>query len=983
MRIVFFFILTFATLFCNAQFTTVHTYSSQHTLETALGGLKVNRGFINTIYADTTTANLQPIKNYQAAQIWVNDTVYIRNITATKWIAIGAGGGGGGSGTVTSFSIVTANGFSGSVANSTTTPALTITTTITGLLKGNGTAISAAVAGTDYLTPTGSAAGLTSFPTLNQNTTGSAATLTTGRTIGITGDLVWTSPTFDGSANVTASSTLATVNSNTGSFGSSTSIPTFTVNAKGLITAASGNVVIAPAGTLTGTTLAANVVTSSLTSVGTISTGVWQGSIIASSFTAAHGIDDVLAEGQALTANRTIDVNASNHLSIQDLSSNLVRTSWEPSNGIIENVVISPVGDGNEGRMTIEAATAGDYVIFLLRADYQDGDKTATIEGNAQAAGATITYTADTHTFNAGSSGIVFRVSDGVTDLIEVDKGDGQVRIISPNSNIVEVSDDIDGVRLVTASGNAKIQLVNTGNAITYTADTHTFNLGGGTFNVVGGTAASGNAGNISLVAAGSNAGNDAGNVIVTAGLKADGAGGGDVIISSGSATTNDPGDVYLNGGSSLSGGNGGDVILTGGNGQGDSEGGGSIALQGGTSGVNGQGGIISVTAGNVGVGGTSGYIAFTSGHANETGAGGNIDFQGGFGGSTSGNGGNITFSSGKALGGDGNGGSIVMNTGERNGAGSFGKFTVNYMDGGDPEVMFDIDPTAQTITLTSTNEVRITDLAGNGAGVVSVDNDGDLSWIATPSGGGLTIGTTTITSGTNTRVLFNNSGVVGEYVISGTGNVAMTTSPTFTTSALWAGSTSGTITIAADALSNVISGTVLSGTGTIPVDYDIVTRADETLSNTTADQPIFTNTAHDVITILANTTYDFELRVDFTHGATAHNIEFGMIPTTATITSIEYNAYGWVTAVGTNTATQNSLRAKVTTTTQVIASGSNATETLDVRGTFTVGATGGSIMPTIQFSADPTGTVLLKTGARFKLTARGNETFTQKGPIN
>ncbi len=63
--------------------------------------------------------------------------------------------------------------------------------------------------------------------------------------------------------------TLATVNSNVGSFGSSTTIPSFTVNAKGLITAASSNVVIAPAGTLTGTTLASNVVTSILTSLGT------------------------------------------------------------------------------------------------------------------------------------------------------------------------------------------------------------------------------------------------------------------------------------------------------------------------------------------------------------------------------------------------------------------------------------------------------------------------------------------------------------------------------------------------------------------------------------------------------------------------------------------------------------------------------------------------------------------------------------------
>jgi hypothetical protein len=60
-----------------------------------------------------------------------------------------------GSGTVTSASVVSANGFAGTVATSTTTPAITLTTSITGLLKGNGTAMSAAVAGTDYVTPTG------------------------------------------------------------------------------------------------------------------------------------------------------------------------------------------------------------------------------------------------------------------------------------------------------------------------------------------------------------------------------------------------------------------------------------------------------------------------------------------------------------------------------------------------------------------------------------------------------------------------------------------------------------------------------------------------------------------------------------------------------------------------------------------------------------------------------------------------------------
>lgn len=53
-------------------------------------------------------------------------------------------------------------------------------------------------------------------------------------------------------------------------------------------------------------------------------------------------------------------------------------------------------------------------------------------------------------------------------------------------------------------------------------------------------------------------------------------------------------------------------------------------------------------------------------------------------------------------------------------------------------------------------------------------------------SGGGITIGTTTITSGTTTRILYDNAGVVGEYTITGTGTVvAMAISPSFTTPAL------------------------------------------------------------------------------------------------------------------------------------------------------------------------------------------------------
>ena len=87
-------------------------------------------------------------------------------------------------GTVTSVSVVSANGLAGTVATATTTPAITLSTTVTGLLKGNGTAISAAVANIDYV-PLSTVLTKTADYTITgtdtwiiNNKTGSALTLT-------------------------------------------------------------------------------------------------------------------------------------------------------------------------------------------------------------------------------------------------------------------------------------------------------------------------------------------------------------------------------------------------------------------------------------------------------------------------------------------------------------------------------------------------------------------------------------------------------------------------------------------------------------------------------------------------------------------------------------------------------------------------------------------------------------------------------------
>lgn len=86
-------------------------------------------------------------------------------------------------------------------------------------------------------------------------TASTATALATGRTIAITGDLTYTSPSFDGSGNVTAAGTLSTVNSNVGSFGGTTAIPVITVDGKGRITAVSTAAVAAAGGfTIAGNT---------------------------------------------------------------------------------------------------------------------------------------------------------------------------------------------------------------------------------------------------------------------------------------------------------------------------------------------------------------------------------------------------------------------------------------------------------------------------------------------------------------------------------------------------------------------------------------------------------------------------------------------------------------------------------------------------------------------------------------------------------
>lgn len=147
------------------------------------------------------------------------------------------------------------------------------TLTNNALVIGQGTtAVATTTTGANVLTALGVDVGSAgAFITFNGNAGTPSAlvgTNITGTASGLTAGNVTTNANLTGDVtSVGNATTLATVNSNVGSFGSATAVGTFTVNAKGLVTAASNTTITPAVGSITG--LGAGVATALAINVGT------------------------------------------------------------------------------------------------------------------------------------------------------------------------------------------------------------------------------------------------------------------------------------------------------------------------------------------------------------------------------------------------------------------------------------------------------------------------------------------------------------------------------------------------------------------------------------------------------------------------------------------------------------------------------------------------------------------------------------------
>lgn len=178
--------------------------------------------------------------------------------------------------------------------------------------------------------------------------------------------------------------------------------------------------------------------------------------------------------------------------------------------------------------------------------------------------------------------------------------------------------------------------------------------------------------------------------------------------------------------------------------------------------------------------------------------------------------------------------------------------------------------------------------------------------------------------------------------------------------------------------LKKITVGDLIKNATWVLPEFKIATNnADFTGTAGNAVQPIF-QAANDALTVLASTSYWFKLFLSVTNGTTTATKALAFAGT-ATLTSIRYKATGQNVAINTTGTAQSTVHIDTAASTVVLATGTTSWW-IEAEGIIRVNA-GGTLIPQFQFSANPTGTVLVKKDSYIMLFPFGSNTVAAVGP--